>query len=1079
MRTGLKQTSHKLIRTGVIAATAGALLLGGATVPAFAADDVVVGVATEATHPSAAQNVKATLNGKTITVTWDKAPGFTSSYRVTLKKDGRIVRQSYSKATSVQFTEPQSQGDGSYEVSIDAMDRFETFEEPGSKVVLQPIVIPTPQPPAAEPTDPPAGGEGSTPGGAEPSDPATPGTSEPGSGEGGSTQPGAGGETPAPETPEAPKPADEVPAGAPSAPQDVLVNIYDDSALVVNFLRPEKSGDSAVNGYVVRVTPKGEQPIIKEVTSQQELRNLQTEVRNLTPGKTYLVEVAAKNAKGTGPYKAAKFGEVTLSPTPKPGFTVAVPAGQQLGALNPSAPTTFTVAGTGYTGDAASKYGVDVVIADAEWWEPGTFPVSDFVKTVHITPAQLNNGSFTAEITLDPAADKVDLGKEYLVGTLAAGDAKYSERRLDKGSEFEFAPVAPKNVTITKNGEKSVQVNWDKVTTDKRITSYYVQLFKVENGREVYQTFTERGKALNSAVFNNLGAGEYRATVVSQIDTAEWSATPRRSAVVRSAESVVLGKQQQPETPAGPAITSTVTARLAKGNATAIELFWFAPEGKITGYEIVLTGSNGDEKTVQSTDAANLDEYVKFEGLTPGVTYTAKVRAQNADGWGEWSKPSNSVTIPADQEAFALTPPSEVNVLVDEQTASAVVQWDRSGYEPADAAWHVRISCAADCAPSFKNRLENLSITSEYWNVKNLPQGSYIASLKLVRGAHESEIISSAPFNIGKPTVVPNPQITATPTKNIDPAVENTIKVTGSGFVGGSATNGVYVVVADPSVWVPGNAPTTSQTSRFAAAEWVRPHQLQNGSFTVTVTVPAGALDPNKSYVIGTMAAHGLAITDRTLDTGVAIALKNQATDPTQPGQPAPQPEQPAEVKITATKDGKPVNSFTVGEAVTIDLAVEGAADGAKYRVALHSDPVALGEVVVNKGAAKLVVSAEQAAKFVAGDHELRFYSASDAAAKPIVLPWKVAAAVLPALPTEPAKPAPAAPAAPGAPAADQPAGDGAKQPAAEKPAQQSGNAQGKQLAKTGAELTTVMFVGLLLLGGGAALLRVRKQAAK
>ena len=313
MRTGLKQTSHKLIRTGVIAATAGALLFGGATVPAFAADDVVVGVATEATHPSAAQNVKATLNGRTITVTWQKAPSYNGEYRLTLKKDGATVRQSYSRTGSAQFTEPESRGDGSYEVTIEALDRYGFDAEPGSKVVLQPIVIPTPQPPAAEPTDPPAGGEGSTPGGAEPSDPATPGTSEPGSGEGGSTQPGAGGETPAPETPEAPKPADEIPAGAPSAPQDVLVNIYEDSALVVNFLRPEKSGDSAVNGYVVRVTPKGEEPIIKEVTSQQELRNLQTEVRNLTPGKTYLVEVAAKNAKGAGPYKAAKFSEVSLT----------------------------------------------------------------------------------------------------------------------------------------------------------------------------------------------------------------------------------------------------------------------------------------------------------------------------------------------------------------------------------------------------------------------------------------------------------------------------------------------------------------------------------------------------------------------------------------------------------------------------------------------------------------------------------------------------------------------------------------------------------------------------------------------
>ena len=151
MRTGLKQTSHKLIRTGVIAATAGALLFGGATVPAFAADDVVVGVSTAATHQDAAQNVQATLKGKTITVTWQKAPSYNGNYRLTLKKDGTIVRQSYSKAGTVTFAEPESRGDGSYEVSIEAMDRYEIDAVQGSKVVLQPIVIPTPQPPAAEP----------------------------------------------------------------------------------------------------------------------------------------------------------------------------------------------------------------------------------------------------------------------------------------------------------------------------------------------------------------------------------------------------------------------------------------------------------------------------------------------------------------------------------------------------------------------------------------------------------------------------------------------------------------------------------------------------------------------------------------------------------------------------------------------------------------------------------------------------------------------------------------------------------------------------------------------------------------
>lgn len=1091
MRKRLKQTSHTLMRTGVVVATAGALLLGGAVAPAYASDSVAVGVATAATHQDAAQQVQATLQDKTITVTWQKAPSYNGNYRITLKKDGAIVRQMYSKAGSVQFTEPQTRGDGSYEVSIAAMDRYEIEAVAGSEVVLEPIVVsstPTapaePADPPREPADPPrdnggdsAGANPGTGGGAEApgGGAATPGTGSGAAGEGGSAT-----ETPA--------------AGAPGAPRDVLANIVDNRSVVVNFLPPEQQGDTKIYAFVVRITPEGEAPQLHTISDLWELNNGQATIENLTPGKTYLVEVAARNAQGIGAYKAARYGKVTLSESPRPQLVVAVPEGQKITELSPSAPTTFSVAGTGYTGAAASKYGVDVVIANTEWWEPGTFPVDNFVKTVHIAPEQITNGAFTASITLDPAADQVTLGKKYVVGSIAAGDAKYYERRLDKATAFDFAPVAPSNVVVTKSGAKSVQVQWDRATADSRITGYYVRLLKVTDGTEVYQTFSERGKNLNVAVFNGLQPGEYKATVASQIaDPSDWVATPVRSAAVKSAGSVTLAAPPaEGETPAptGPAVTEKPTIRLALKDSTGLEIFWNAPRGaEVTAYEVELTGSTGSVKTIAADMTAELPEYLKVSDLTPGTSYSVKVRAKDANGWGTWSPVSNTVMIPADQAGFAMTPPEEVFVLVDNETARATVQWIASGYEPADAAWYVRVSCVEACAPGFKSRLEQVSVPAEYVVLNNLPAGVYKASLKLVRGPQFSAAVDSANFKIGNPTVTPNPQITVTPTADINPAVANTFQVTGTGYLGTSASRGIYVVVADPSVWVPGQAPQFTEISSFVGATWVQPREIRDGSFVATVTVPAGKLDPQKTYVVGTMAAHELSISDRTMDQGVPLTLQG----PSQP-MPEPEPQQPpAEVKIAVTQDGKVVDSFIVGKAVTLNLQVTGAAEGTQYRVQLHSEPVDLGVITVTKGSAKLQITAAQAEKFVAGQHQLKFFSVADSQAQPIILLWRVLAAQQQ---DDSGAPAPATP----VPGVDSvittPAtpGSGAGQSHAAGIAAETGSAQsqqtaaaaasghgaaGKNLAVTGADAEASLLLGLLLVSCGVLAVRARQRFAK
>jgi hypothetical protein len=131
---------------------------------------------------------------------------------------------------------------------------------------------------------------------------------------------------------------------------------------------------------------------------------------------------------------------------------------------------------------------------------------------------------------------------------------------------------------------------------------------------------------------------------------------------------------------------------------------------------------------------------------------------------------------------------------------------------------------------------------------------------------------------VDPPAPVADPKVTVTPTKDVDPTVENTFMISGTGFVGAGAKNGAYVLLGETSVWSGGSA--------LPGAGWLKqafvPSALvKDGAFTTTITVPAGTLDASKSYQVATSAAHGLSVTDRSLDTFTPITFK--AEGPTTP----------------------------------------------------------------------------------------------------------------------------------------------------------------------------------------------------
>jgi large repetitive protein len=174
-------------------------------------------------------------------------------------------------------------------------------------------------------------------------------------------------------------------------------------------------------------------------------------------------------------------------------------------------------------------------------------------------------------------------------------------------------------------------------------------------------------------------------------------------------------------------------------------------------------------------------------------------------------------------------------------------------------------------AASTSNGLASLVMPS-------LPAGSHALSARFV----PADATAFAPSASGvvphtvtatpvDPTPVADPKVAVTPVAAVDPAVDNTFTISGTGFVGAGAANGVYVLLGETSVWSGG--------SPLPGAGWLKqafvPAALvRNGVFATTITVPAGTLDPSKTYQVATSAAHALSVTDRTLDTFTPITVK-------------------------------------------------------------------------------------------------------------------------------------------------------------------------------------------------------------
>ncbi|MDF1478172.1 HtaA domain-containing protein [Leifsonia sp. H3M29-4] len=140
------------------------------------------------------------------------------------------------------------------------------------------------------------------------------------------------------------------------------------------------------------------------------------------------------------------------------------------------------------------------------------------------------------------------------------------------------------------------------------------------------------------------------------------------------------------------------------------------------------------------------------------------------------------------------------------------------------------------------------------------------------------------PTNPGTPTTPTTPptagvSLGVTPS-SVDRSVSNTFRISGSGYTGAGAANGVYVSIGSSSVWQPGRVPSESG---WLATVWVQPGSISGGAFSTSITIPANAFVAGGDYGVATFAAHGLALTNRSLDAWSPISLGG-ATGPASVG---------------------------------------------------------------------------------------------------------------------------------------------------------------------------------------------------
>ncbi len=374
--------------------------------------------------------------------------------------------------------------------------------------------------------------------------------------------------------------------------------------LDVAWTAPTETGGSAISGYSVRYC---DDSTGCDATNEWTVRTVSSgstttyTISGLTNGKTYQVQVAARNRKGTGAWSSSASATPAALPSKPTNLTVE--------AAHQSLKVTWT-ASVG-NGSTISGYEVEYRKQNSDNTWPSTW-------TSH------SHGSTDTYTTIDSLTN----GSKYQVRVQADSNNGKSGWTSAVSGTPKAVPDAPDAPTLT-SGDRKIDLSWSPPNNNNgsAVTDYDVR-YRKQNSNSTWPsswtTLSHTGTATTASMTGLTNGSAYQVQVRAQNANGEspWST---------AATETPAGKPAKPATPTVAAgdqqLTVTWTAPSSNGSA-------------ITSYSVQYCDSSND-----CTDDTNWTDDSPFDtstshtisGLTNGTAYKVRVRATNNVGDSAWS----------------------------------------------------------------------------------------------------------------------------------------------------------------------------------------------------------------------------------------------------------------------------------------------------------------------------------------------------------------------------------------------------------------------------------------------------------
>ncbi|MDK4326344.1 fibronectin type III domain-containing protein [Corynebacterium propinquum] len=318
-----------------------------------------------------------------------------------------------------------------------------------------------------------------------------------------------------------------------------------------------------------------------------------------------------------------------------------------------------------------------------------------------------------------------------------------------------------------------------------------------------------------------------------------------------------------------------LTGVLAEGQLITAQ--WeLAPAEFQTSYHQVqlLKVQNGKPVTskpvVDQFVAGNATHY-QFANVAPG-DYVVRVFAVRGVENSQFSQSRILTTTDKPQAPEAPHKP----YLQLKKGKTARVEWDRRSTGSTRIHTYVVKLQPNDGSGPLEQKVTGTSTYPDnFAEFPNLKAGvSYTATVEA-----QSATGNSRPSETSEPLVVsedPNPQFTVD-TDTIDLAKGGEFTVSGKGYTGPAAQEGVYLVFWAASKWTPGELPRDIE--KKGVSVHIKPEEIVNGTFTKKIQINPGeiSLVQGDSYQIGTLAGGKMLPIDRRLDLAKPVKLASQS----------------------------------------------------------------------------------------------------------------------------------------------------------------------------------------------------------